>query len=140
MVDIQILSKVLNTGNIELIVHNGLNSDYFPNYSEEFKFLMNHYKQFNKVPDKETFLAQFPDFNIIQVQEADTFLLEKISEEYLYNKSVPVLKKVEELIQKDSRKAAFKHVINIASDSDDLLWPVQRTVSGGRLFYKDPGA
>lgn len=105
MVDIQILSKVLNTGNIELIVHNGLNSDYFPNYSEEFKFLLNHYKQFNKVPDKETFLAQFPDFNIIQVQEADTFLLEKISEEYLYNKSVPVLKKVEELIQKDSRKA-----------------------------------
>ena len=105
MVDIQIISKVLNTSNIEIIVHNGLNSDYFPNYSEEFKFLLNHYKQFNKVPDKETFLSNFPDFNIIQVQEADAYLLDKISEEYLYNKSVPVLKRVEELIQNDSRKA-----------------------------------
>ena len=105
MVDIQIISKVLNTGNIEIIVHNGLNSDYFPNYSEEFKFLLNHYKQFNKVPDKETFLSNFPDFNIIQVQEADAYLLDKISEEYLYNRSVPVLKRVEELIQNDSRKA-----------------------------------
>lgn len=105
MVDIQIISKVLNTGNIEIIVHNGLNSDYFPNYSEEFKFLLNHYKQFNKVPDKETFLSNFPDFNIIQVQEADAYLLDKISEEHLYNKSVPVLKRVEDLIQNDSRKA-----------------------------------
>lgn len=105
MVDIQIISKVLNTGNIEIITHNGLNSDYFPNYNEEFKFLINHYREFNKVPDKETFLSQFPDFNIVQVQEADTYLLDKISEEYLYNKSVPILKKVEELIQNDSRKA-----------------------------------
>ena len=105
MVDVQILSKVLNTGNIEIIVHNGLNSDYFPNYINEFKFIVDHYKQYNKVPDKETFLSQFPDFNIATVAEADTYLLDKISEEYLYNKSVPVLKKVEELIQTDSRKA-----------------------------------
>ena len=105
MVDVQILSKVLNTGNIEIIVHNGLNSDYFPNYINEFKFILDHYKQYNKVPDKETFLSQFPDFNIATVAEADTYLLDKISEEYLYNKSVPVLKKVEELIQTDSRKA-----------------------------------
>ena len=105
MVDIQILSKVLETGNIELITHNGLSSEYFPNYSNEFLFIVNHYKQFGKVPDKETFLAQFPDFNIIKVQETDTYLLDKISEEFLFGRTVPVLKKVEELIQTDSRKA-----------------------------------
>lgn len=105
MVDVQILSKVLNTGNIEIIVHNGLDSNYFPNYTNEFKFIVDHYKQYNKVPDKETFLSQFPDFNIAQVTEADTYLLDKISEEYLYNKSVPILKKVEQLIQTDSRRA-----------------------------------
>lgn len=105
MVDIQILSKVLNTGNIEIIVHNGLNSDYFPNYVDEFKFIVDHYKQYNKVPDKETFLSQFPNFNIANVAEADTYLLDKISEEYLYNKSIPILKKVEDLLKTDSRKA-----------------------------------
>ena len=105
MVDVQILSKVLDTGNIDIITYNGLNSDYFPNYIEEFRFIVDHYKQYNKVPDKETFLSQFPDFAIAKVAEADTYLLDKISEEYLYNKSVPVLKKVEELLKTDSRKA-----------------------------------
>lgn len=107
MVDIQILNKVLDTGNIEIILHNGLNSEYFPNYQEEFKFILDHYKQYNKVPDKETFLERFPDFNFIKVQEADTNLLDRISEEYLFNKMVPVLKKVENLLgeQRDSRRA-----------------------------------
>lgn len=105
MVDIQILNKVLDTGNIDIILHNGLNSEYFPNYKEEFKFILDHYKQYNKVPDKETFIANFPDFSFAKVQEPDSYLLDKISEEYLFSKSAPVLKKVEELIQVDSRKA-----------------------------------
>lgn len=107
MVDVQILSKVLNTGNIEIIVHNGLNSEYFPNYADEFKFIFDHYKQFNVVPDKETFLSKFPDFNIINVNEADSYLLDQLNENYLYNKMVPVLKRVEDILSKDadSRKA-----------------------------------
>lgn len=105
MVDIQILSKVLDTGNIDIIIHNGLNSEYFPNYQEEFKFILNHYKQYNKVPDKETFLSQFPDFTIAKVGDPDTYLLDKIGEEYLFQKTAPVLKQVEELIKTDSRRA-----------------------------------
>lgn len=105
MVDVQILSKVLDTGNIDIIIHNGLNSEYFPNYQEEFKFILNHYKQYNKVPDKETFLSQFPDFTIAKVGDPDTYLLDKIGEEYLFQKTAPVLKQVEELIKTDSRRA-----------------------------------
>lgn len=104
MEDIQLLSKVLDSGNIDVIIHNGLNSDYFPNYSEEFKFILNHYKQYGKVPDKETFLAQFPDFTIIKCQESDTYLLDRLNEQYLFSKLAPVLKKVEQLINIDSRK------------------------------------
>lgn len=104
MEDIQLLSKVLESGNIDVITHNGLNSDYFPNYNEEFKFIVNHYKQYGKVPDKETFLTQFPDFTIIKCQESDAYLLDKLNEQYLFNRLAPVLKKVEELINTDSRK------------------------------------
>lgn len=104
MEDIQLLSKVLESGNIDVIIHNGLNSDYFPNYNEEFKFIVNHYKQYGKVPDKETFLTKFPDFTIIRCQESDAYLLDKLNEQYLFNRLAPVLKKVEELINVDSRK------------------------------------
>ena len=104
MEDIQLLSKVLESGNIDVIIHNGLNSEYFPNYSEEFKFILNHYKQYGKVPDKETFLTQFPDFTIIKCQESDAYLLDKLNEQYLFSKLAPVLKKVEQLINVDSRQ------------------------------------
>ena len=107
MVDAQILSKVLDTGNIEIITHSGLNSDYFPNYEEEFKFIINHYRQYNMVPDRETFLSKFPDFSIVKVNESDTYLLDKLNEIYLYNRMVPILKNVETFLTKDedSRKA-----------------------------------
>ena len=107
MVDAQILSKVLDTSNIEIITHNGLNSEYFPNYSDEFKFILDHYRQYNVVPDKETFLSKFPDFPLVKVNESDVYLLDKLNEIYLYNKMVPILTKVNDLLTKDedSRKA-----------------------------------
>lgn len=107
MVDAQILSKVLDTGNIEIITHNGLNSEYFPNYAEEFRFILDHYRQYNVVPDKETFLSKFPDFTIIKVNEADSYLLDQLNENFLYNRMVPILKNVENILTKDedSRKA-----------------------------------
>lgn len=105
MLDVQILSKVLTTRNIELITHNGLTSEYFPNYREEFNFIINHYKQYSSVPDKESFLSKFPEFTILNVQEDDGYLLDGISEEYLYNKTIPVLTKVKDLIATDSRQA-----------------------------------
>ena len=50
----------------------------FLNYEEEFEYIENFYKEYGKVPDKETFLNQFPDFNLIEVAESDKYLLDNI--------------------------------------------------------------
>lgn len=106
MVSLQILSKILASSDNSIVEDNMLNEDYFPDYLEEFKFIQSHIDKYGNVPDKATFLSQFPDIELVDVQESDQYLIDTIREEYLYRKSVPVIEKWEELLRTDSNAAS----------------------------------
>lgn len=106
MVALQILCKCLSTGSINLIEDNQLTEEYFTGYEEERNFIVNHYKKYGNTPDNATFLAKFPDTELVQVTESDRYLVETIREEYLYYKSVPVVQKIAELLKTDANAAA----------------------------------
>ena len=105
MVVLQTLNKIIKTSNFDLVLNNNLSKEMFLQYEEEFEYIDNFYKQYGKVPDKETFLNQFPDFNLIEVTESDKYLIDKINEEYLYFKTVPVVQNVAELLKSNSEDA-----------------------------------
>lgn len=105
MIEMQVLSRVLNEKNLSILRLNGITDDYFVTYAEEYQFLMDHYNKFGNVPDKETFLNKFKDFVIIDVNESDKYLIDTFNEEHLYSITVPVLNKISEIIQTDSRAA-----------------------------------
>lgn len=108
MVDLQILNLILNKKDYSIINLNNLNADYFPAYRTEFEFIKNHYEKYKQVPDKQTFIDRFPDFKFFEVTESERYLVDGIQEEYLYNKTVPILQKMDELLtgeNADSRKA-----------------------------------
>ena len=96
MVVLQTLNKIIKTSNYNIVLNNNLSKEMFLNYEDEFEYIDNFYKQYGKVPDKETFLNQFPEFNLIEVTESDNYLIDKINEEYLYFKTVPVVQEVAE--------------------------------------------
>lgn len=106
MIALQLISKVLNTGNYSIIENNMLTKDYFVGYEDEYDFISNHVKQYGNVPDKATFLEKFNEFELVDVEESDKYLIDKIREEYNYYKSVPILKKWSELLKEDSNLAA----------------------------------
>ena len=106
MVALQIISRILQTQDISIIERNNLTVDYFPEYQDEFEYILSHYKEYGNVPDKLTFLSKFQDFEIVEVQESESYLVDTIREEYLYYKSVPVVQKVAELLKTDSNAAA----------------------------------
>lgn len=106
MVQIQILSKVLATGNINIIEDNLLTEDYFLGYEKEYEFIQSHYKKYGNVPDEATFLSQFPDIELVEVNESDKYLVDKIREENLYYKAVPVVQRIAELLTNDANDAA----------------------------------
>ena len=105
MVTLQILNKVISSSDISIIIDNNLTKEMFLNYEDEFEFINNFYNEYGKVPDKETFLNQFQDFNLIEVNENDKYLIDKINEEYLYYKTVPVVQNVAELLKSNSDEA-----------------------------------
>lgn len=105
MITLQILNKVLQTGDIQLITKNALTEEYFVGYEPEFNFIIDHFNKYGKVPDKATFLDKFNDFNLIEVAETDKYLLDTLYEEHLYYKSVEVVQKVAELLKTNANDA-----------------------------------
>lgn len=106
MVAVQILSKVLATKDDAIIKNNGLTYEYFPGYETELSFIDNHIAVYGNIPDTATFLSEFPDFELVEVTESDRYLIDTIREEYLYAKSVPVIKKAAEILKSDANAAA----------------------------------
>lgn len=105
MITLQILNKVIQTGDIQLITKNALTEEYFVGYEPEFNFIIDHFNKYGKVPDKATFLDKFNDFNLIEVAETDKYLLDTLYEEHLYYKSVEVVQKVAELLKTNANDA-----------------------------------
>ncbi len=106
MVTLQIISKILATKDMSIIEDNLLTKDYFIGFEDEYDYIVNHYKEYENVPDKATFLAKFPEIEIVDVTESDKYLVDTIREEYLYYKSVPVVQKVAELLKTDANAAS----------------------------------
>ena len=105
MVELQILSKVLNTKDMSIITDNYLTEDYFPTYIDEYNYIKNHFEQYHTVPDIASFISTFQDFERLDVDETDRYLVDTIREEHLYSQSVPVIKKSAELLKANANDA-----------------------------------
>jgi replicative DNA helicase len=90
---------------MNVVTTNRLTEHHFPEYKDEFVYIMSHYTKYGNVPDKETMAINFPDFDFLNVQESNKYLIEKLYEQYLYTQLVPVINRVAVYIQEDSNKA-----------------------------------
>lgn len=105
MVQIQIINKILKSKSLDIVFDNDLTDAHFGEYSPEFNFIMDHYKQYGNVPDVESFLDTFDDFKLVEVSESDEYLIDKINEDYQYRMLVPVINKAAELTKTNSIEA-----------------------------------
>ncbi len=105
LVSQQTICKILNTKDFDFIVDNAIDSSYFIGCEKEFEFIKNHYDRYKSIPDIETFKSKFNNFDIIDVSEPDTYLLNKLREEHLAQTTIPIVKKTAELYKEDANKA-----------------------------------
>ena len=80
LTQLQILNLLLNKKDTSLL--SILDSKQFSQYKNEFNFISNHYKQYQQIPDIQSFLKVFPDFEVIQVTESKEYLLKTLNNEY----------------------------------------------------------
>lgn len=115
MIQIQIISKILASKSIDIIDNNLLTEEYFKGYEEEYNFIMDHYKQYGNVPDTASFLSRFPDDELVEVTESDSYLVDTAREELLYYRSAPVVRKIADLLNTDANKAV-EYMISAMKD------------------------
>jgi replicative DNA helicase len=115
LTQIQIINLILSTGDYSFILDNNLSSDYFPDLRKEFNFINKHYFTYNQVPDQATFLKNFPEFEIIQVNESEEYLLNEIYREHNEKFLVSTFNKIRGLLMDGKTDEAM----NLLSSSAD---------------------
>ena len=103
MVQLQILNKILLSKDFSIIRNNDITVDFFdPPYDTYFRYINEHYEQYGNVPDKETFLSKFNEFDLVQVTESDNALVDLLFEEHTFNILVNVVQTVANKAQDNS--------------------------------------
>lgn len=128
MISLQIINKILSTQNASILDRYALEEEYFPGYEKEYRFIKEHLDTYQKVPDEATFLAKFPDFELLQVNESDEYLVNTIREEHLYYQSVEVVQNVA-----DKLKVNADDAVNYLQTQIDKLKP-SRVITGTNII------
>lgn len=75
---LQRLNYLLKTKDWSIISSNNIDDKFFSEYKNEFNFIKNHYETYKTRPDQLTFLNVFPDFQLTDVNEPASYLLEQL--------------------------------------------------------------
>ena len=116
MVQLQLINKILSTNDTSVLLLNNLNEDFFSDYTEEYRWIKHHLDTYGNCPDIHSFLDKFPDFDVIQVNETNTYLIDELYQDYNKRKLAKVFNHVRDLINQDKIDEAMSVYTNAASD------------------------
>lgn len=105
MAELQVINYILQSKSLDFVNRYNITEDYFTLYKDEFKFILEHYRKYSTVPDKETMATEFKDFEFINVGESEKYMAEKLQEAYIYAYIVPVIQESANILQTDSIEA-----------------------------------
>jgi replicative DNA helicase len=105
----QIINKVLQNKDYSFITLNNLTAEHFYGYKAEYEFIKTHYNTYHTVPDRLTFLQNFPDFVIQDVNEPDNYLIEQLYNDYNQSYLATRLNNLKKLLEADDTAGAMQY-------------------------------
>ena len=118
MIQLQFLNYLLLKRDPTLITLNNLTDEFFSDYKDEFNFIKNHLQAYGNIPDQITFLNVFPDFDIIEVNETEKYLLDALYDDRNKRILAKTFNKVREALNNGNTEEAMR-IYN--SSSEKLL-------------------
>lgn len=115
MIELQVINKILTDKNLDFLLENKITKQHFHKRLPQLEFILNHFDKFGTVPDKETFIKEFNDFEFIEVQESDKYLVDTLLESDTFNRTLPIFKKASEIMEVDSNEAIKYLITNLDS-------------------------
>lgn len=151
MIQLQVLNKILKDKDSSMIVLNNLTEEYFSEYSDEFNFIKNHLDRYGYVPDLESFLSRFPDFEVINVEEKHSYLMSELVSDKNTRNLANVFNKIRSLLMEgksDEAMILFKkssetmstgvalQCVDILKDTSRYEAYVERTKDYNKFYVK----
>lgn len=147
----QVINYLLKTQDTSFIVLNNLEKKYFPEHEKEFSFIYDHFKNYGNIPDKETFLSEFPDFPLFDVSETPQFLIEELFKEYQKHQLVFTFNNIKKSILDNDTDHAMEifqkayegisagvalHSIDILQDTSRYKSYLEKTTNFDKYFIR----
>ena len=134
MVQLQVLNKIIKDKDSSILLLNNLSADYFSDYHNEYNFIKSHLNQYGTIPDQVTFLSKFPDFEIFDVTEPTTYLINELYSDYNTRFLARTFNRVRQLLNEGKTEEAMRVYTNASNDmikathleSVDILQDVSR--------------
>ena len=147
----QVLNKILQTKDFSIVLDNNLNENFFTSYENEFKFIRDHYEQYGTVPDRLTFASAFPEFDLFDVAEPNSFLLQSLTNDFLTNNLAAGFNKAKRLLESGKGEEAYAALeacleerkratplscTDLITDQSRYEHYKDRALGNGRQYYK----
>ena len=151
MIQLQVLNKILKDKDSSMIVLNNLTEEYFSEYPDEFNFIKNHLDRYGYVPDLESFLNRFSDFEVINVEEKHSYLMSELVSDKNTRNLASVFNKIRSLLMEgksDEAMILFKkssetmstgvalQCVDILKDTSRYEAYVERTKDFNKFYIK----
>lgn len=117
MIQLQFLNKLLVEKNPALLTLNNIDESFFSEYSDEYNYIKSHLDLYGRIPDITTFLNEFPDFDIIKVDESTNFLVDELYRDKNRRFLAKVFNKVRTLLNEGKTDAAMQVYLSAQSEA-----------------------
>lgn len=125
MIQFQVLNAVLDRKDTQLLSANNLTQEFFSDCKDEYNYIVEHINKYNTVPDKETFLTKFPNFEIITVNEPNQALIDALYEDRNFRISANGFNALRDCLNKKDVKgamASYKQTSDQLSKSSSITF------------------
>lgn len=112
IIQLQVLNYILDSKNSSIIFDNNLDDKFFSDYKQEYNYIKSHLDTYGQIPDKETFLNKFKDFDLIKVNETPKFLIDELYRDYNQRFLATNFNEIRDLLLKGKTDEAMQFYIN----------------------------
>lgn len=111
-IELQVISKILTSENqLEIDTLCGYDPSYYSIFRPQIEFILNHKAKYGNVPDTFTFLSEFPDTSLVQVDEPLEFLSHEMRKNKQHIIMMETFNKIKSLSASDI-EAAWAYIGN----------------------------
>lgn len=104
--ELQLLNKVLQDKDYSVVIDNNITEEYFTQAKSEFSFLHNFYKEYDSVPDTQTFISEFPEWELFKVEQPVKSIVDNLRENLVFRRAVELVNKSSKMFEEDANVGA----------------------------------